>query len=49
MPGGQGVQVELEEAPVLLLNDPAGQAVALMEERGQKCPAGQRMGTPLGQ
>jgi hypothetical protein len=29
------VQVEREEAPVELLKVPAGQAVALMEERGQ--------------
>ena len=28
---------------------PGGQAVALMEERGQRDPAGQRMGAPLEQ
>ena len=43
------MQEEREEAPVESLKVPAGQAVALMEERGQKDPAGQRTGTPLGQ
>ena len=39
----------LEEAPVVVEYVPGGQAVALMEERGQKDPAGQRMGMPLEQ
>ncbi len=45
-PAAQGMQVEEEEAPVVLLNVPAGHSVAVMEERGQKEPAGQRMGAP---
>jgi hypothetical protein len=34
------------EAPVAALNVPAGQAVALKEEKGQYEPAGQRTGAP---
>jgi hypothetical protein len=41
--------VALEEAPVAALKVPAGQAVALKEEKGQKDPAGQRTGLPLAQ
>ena len=40
------MQVALEEAPVMLLNVPEGHCVALMEERGQKEPAGQSTGVP---
>ena len=43
LPMGQVRQVVLEEAPVMLLKVPAGQAVALMEDRGQKEPAGHIM------
>ena len=43
------MQEEREEAPVESLKVPAGQAVAFMEDRGQKDPAGHRMGTPLEQ
>ena len=46
LPVGQVRQVALEEAPVLSLKVPAGQGVAMTEERGQKKPAGQRMGAP---
>ena len=41
--------MEMEEAPVALLNVPAGQSWALMEERGQKEPAGQKTGAPEAQ
>ena len=49
VPAEQGVQLEREAAPVALLKVPAGQSVGLIEDRGQNDPAGQRMGTPLGQ
>jgi len=46
---GQVAQVALETAPVAALEVPGGQAVALREEKGQKDPAGHRMGPPLTQ
>ena len=43
---GHWLQVE---APGVLLLVPGGQGVGVVEERGQKEPGGQRMGTPEGQ
>ena len=43
----QGWQVALEAAPVALLNVPAGHAVALTEEGGQKPPAGHGAGASV--
>ena len=40
-PEGHERQVELDDAPVTLLNVPDGQTVAVFEEGGQKDPAGQ--------
>jgi hypothetical protein len=54
-PGGhaegqpQGRQVELEAAPEALLYLPAGHAVALTDERGQKLPGGHSTGAPEAQ
>ena len=45
-PCGQDVQVALLVAPVVALKVPGGQAVRLREAKGQKAPAGQRMGAP---
>ena len=42
-------QVALLAAPSAPLCVPAGQAVALKEEKGQKAPAGQSTGAPLAQ
>lgn len=49
MPDAQAVQLALEAAPVAVDHVPAGQGVALMEEMGQKEPAGQSTGTPEAQ
>ena len=46
VPGGQLAQVALLEAPDCALAVPAGQAVALREDRGQKWPVGHTRGTP---
>ena len=46
VPGGHTTHVELEVAPVASLAVPAGQGEALRELKGQKEPAGQRMGEP---
>ena len=40
------MQVAFEAAPVAALEVPAGQAVALTEDRGQKEPGGQSTGVP---
>ena len=49
LPALQGAQVALEAAPVAVLAVPAMQGVGAREDKGQKWPAGQMMGTPEGQ
>ena len=49
VPTKQDVQVRWEEAPAEVLKVPAGQGVGFVELRGQKDPAGHRMGAPLEQ
>ena len=50
VPGKQGRQAALEDAPVTGEAVPAGQAVAMAELKGQKEPATQRTGAaPVGQ
>ena len=46
---GQAWQVEIKKAPVEEEKVLGGQSVGLGEPRGQKDPAGQRMGMPVEQ
>jgi hypothetical protein len=48
-PAGQVVQAAALAAPSAALNVPGGQAVAVMEKAGQKCPAGHSTGAPEAQ
>jgi hypothetical protein len=40
------MHVELDEAPVVLLNEPAMHGIGLTDDQGQKWPGRQMMGAP---
>ena len=46
VPASQGVQEEAEEAPVILLNEPAAHGIGSTDDHGQNEPAGQMTGAP---
>jgi hypothetical protein len=43
---GMGRQVKLLDAPTVRLYVQAGQGIGRLDDRGQKYPAGHRVGTP---